>query len=377
MNIIIWVVIVGLTLVGLIASGLLVAGWVLLGQAQKRNSTDVKVSASVISQSQIKAYLKILSLEIPRRFSHQRHLRHNWADWQLSNSETSKVSLKYQVDDIHISSNQLQTFKELITSNYVSNSENSKDYQPRKGSISDESLHLLAMYSLVIGKLQLYALSDPAFPLPVLGAVHLSNEFTLYQKWNEASPLLVKLEVRNFQAHARGIILEMESKIFQQNILIWTCKTMILSFTSFGKKALSKQPSLPRSDDSLKSFLTQTLDAIGGNQSPLQFKLESDIGRKFATICGDYNPVHLHPITARMFGFPGAIAHGMCVLGKSWSVIEAPPQKLPLHCTVYFLKPLILPAAVCVNNSQTNENTSLIVQSKSGTVNHVIARFYS
>jgi hypothetical protein len=31
---------------------------------------------------------------------------------------------------------------------------------------------------------------------------------------------------------------------------------------------------------------------------------DSDIGRRYAKVCGDYNPIHLSAVSARLFGFP-------------------------------------------------------------------------
>ena len=36
-----------------------------------------------------------------------------------------------------------------------------------------------------------------------------------------------------------------------------------------------------------------------------------DIGRRYAGVSGDPNPIHMYAVTARLFGFKSAIAHGM------------------------------------------------------------------
>jgi len=37
------------------------------------------------------------------------------------------------------------------------------------------------------------------------------------------------------------------------------------------------------------------------------------LGLRYAGLTGDVNPIHLHPITSRPFGFPRPIAHGFCI----------------------------------------------------------------
>jgi hypothetical protein len=50
------------------------------------------------------------------------------------------------------------------------------------------------------------------------------------------------------------------------------------------------------------------------------FMFTEDIGRKYAKISRDYNPIHLYPFTARLLGFKKAIAHGM--YSKAWAVSQ-------------------------------------------------------
>lgn len=42
-----------------------------------------------------------------------------------------------------------------------------------------------------------------------------------------------------------------------------------------------------------------------------EWSLASDLGRRYARVSGDINPIHLHALSARAFGFRRAIAHGM------------------------------------------------------------------
>ena len=47
-----------------------------------------------------------------------------------------------------------------------------------------------------------------------------------------------------------------------------------------------------------------------------RWQLAGDIGRRYAAVCGDLNPIHLYPLSAKAFGFPRAIAHGMWSLAR-------------------------------------------------------------
>ena len=60
---------------------------------------------------------------------------------------------------------------------------------------------------------------------------------------------------------------------------------------------------------------------------------------------GDLNPIHMHPLTARLFGFKSAIAHGMWTKARCLAALEA---SLPDAFTVEvaFKKPILLPGKV-------------------------------
>src|SRR5213076_2448555 len=75
------------------------------------------------------------------------------------------------------------------------------------------------------------------------------------------------------------------------------------------------------------------------------WKLPGDIGRRYAAVSGDRNPIHLHPLSARLFGFPRAIAHGMWTKARALAAQEA---ELPDAYTtsVRFRKPILLPSRV-------------------------------
>ena len=73
--------------------------------------------------------------------------------------------------------------------------------------------------------------------------------------------------------------------------------------------------------------------------------MPGDIGRRYADVSGDRNPIHLHPVSAKLFGMPGAIAHGMWVKARCLAALEG---LLPDSHTseVSFKAPMVLPAKV-------------------------------
>jgi acyl dehydratase len=76
-----------------------------------------------------------------------------------------------------------------------------------------------------------------------------------------------------------------------------------------------------------------------------RWHLPDDLGRRYASVSGDRNPIHMHSLTAKAFGFPRAIAHGMWTKARCLASLE---PKLPgaYEVEVEFRKPILLPALV-------------------------------
>jgi acyl dehydratase len=74
------------------------------------------------------------------------------------------------------------------------------------------------------------------------------------------------------------------------------------------------------------------------------FEVPEDIGRRYAFVSGDFNLIHLHPLSARAFGFPKAIAHGMWSKAKCLALMGDLPDAYTID--VSFKLPIFLPAEV-------------------------------
>jgi acyl dehydratase len=76
-----------------------------------------------------------------------------------------------------------------------------------------------------------------------------------------------------------------------------------------------------------------------------EWRLGGDLGRRYAAVSGDRNPIHMHSLTAKPLGFPAAIAHGMWTKARALAALEA---RLPDAFTVdvRFRRPILLPAKV-------------------------------
>src|SRR5205814_9031133 len=90
------------------------------------------------------------------------------------------------------------------------------------------------------------------------------------------------------------------------------------------------------------------------------WKVPSDVGRSYAEVSGDRNPIHLHPLAARAFGFPGAIAHGMWMKARCLAAFEG---RLPGACRVdaAFRRPLAVPGSARFASRREDERWSFVL----------------
>lgn len=101
------------------------------------------------------------------------------------------------------------------------------------------------------------------------------------------------------------------------------------------RSARSTREAVPRSKPAPAAVGTaSTFAAIGS------------IGRDYARVSGDYNPIHLSALTARPFGFKRAIAHGMWTLARVAAELEPAWPKGASRMAIEFKQPVLLPAQV-------------------------------
>jgi acyl dehydratase len=70
------------------------------------------------------------------------------------------------------------------------------------------------------------------------------------------------------------------------------------------------------------------------------FVVSPGVGRQYARVSGDFNPIHIMDVTARFFGFKRAIAHGMWSLARCAAEIGGPTFSRPCTLDVAFKRPI-------------------------------------
>ena len=101
---------------------------------------------------------------------------------------------------------------------------------------------------------------------------------------------------------------------------------------------------------------------------------DSDIGRRYAKVCGDYNPIHLSATSARLFGFPTAIAHGMWSKAMALAALRGHLPHSGFAFEVDFRKPVRLPSEVVLSASEAGPEGALRLDGHAGVL-HMVGRW--
>lgn len=74
-----------------------------------------------------------------------------------------------------------------------------------------------------------------------------------------------------------------------------------------------------------------------------EFGATADIGRRYGAVSGDRNPIHMSALSAKLFGFKRAIAHGMWTNARALSCLLPSTPLEQGTLAVEFKTPLYLP----------------------------------
>lgn len=183
--------------------------------------------------------------------------------------------------------------------------------------------------------LHLKLLTEEAFPLPLLGLVHLRNHITQHRPIGTGESLDIAVRLDGQQSTDRGLEFDLVTEAWSAGRLVWeeTSTNLFRQADKSGRKSTGKPPALPRYPETI------------------QISAPESIGRQYAGVSGDRNPIHLHALTARVFGFPRAIAHGMWSQARVLALLEQQSgwRQEAVSVSCQFKKPFFLPGTAQLN----------------------------
>ncbi|HSE07474.1 MAG TPA: MaoC/PaaZ C-terminal domain-containing protein [Nocardioidaceae bacterium] len=187
--------------------------------------------------------------------------------------------------------------------------------------------------------LHMAIMTDGGFPFPAIGTLHLQNSITQHRPISAAERLQVTVRPEALRSHPKGQIYDLCTEVHSAGELVWEeTSTFLRRGRSDGE-----------TDDA--GMQLEHVPASG-----IEWRLGSDLGRRYAAVSGDHNPIHLYALTAKAFGFPRQIAHGMWSKARCVAMLE---PRLPdaARVDVVFKKPILLPSTVAFGSRRTTGST--------------------
>ncbi len=182
------------------------------------------------------------------------------------------------------------------------------------------------------------------FPLPLLGMVHVANSVRQREPVRIGDELTVRAWAERLRAHRSGTQVDLVVEVTRSEDVnpAWTGRsTYLAKGQTLPGLALLETDSATSSDPWPEGY----------GEPAVRWRLARDTGRRYAQVSGDRNPIHLSALTAKAFGFPRAIAHGMYTAAWALAAVDAARVSPSEAFTwdVSFGKPVLLPSTVALS----------------------------
>jgi acyl dehydratase len=202
--------------------------------------------------------------------------------------------------------------------------------------------------------LHMAVMSSPQFPFPAIGTVHLGNRITAHRQVRIGETVRIEVHAAPLVPHPKGTAVDFVATVSVDEEPVWESAS---TYLRLGRRVStgSTDEGAGSTDEGAGSTDEGTRSTDEGDRSTdaaaevvpgkVTWRLPGDLGRRYAAVSGDHNPIHLYPLTARALGFRRQIAHGMWSLARCVAAVE---NRLPDAVTVdaTFRKPIFLPGSV-------------------------------
>lgn len=208
--------------------------------------------------------------------------------------------------------------------------------------------------------LQMAVMGDGSFPFGAVGLVHLANRIAVHRPLAIGEELTIRVRPTGLEPHPKGQTFSLLTEVLVDGGTAWESASTMLR---------RRRGSSGSATEAEQSFEPLPADA----PASAEWRLGGDLGRRYAGVSGDRNPIHMHSLTARPLGFPAAIAHGMWTKARALAALEA---RLPasFEVDVRFRKPILLPARVELASRPEGEAILFAVRDASEKTPHLDGR---
>lgn len=198
---------------------------------------------------------------------------------------------------------------------------------------------------------------DRRFPLPLMGTVHMANTIRCFRPLREHEGLRLECALEGRRTDERGTWFDLVTKAnaLPANEPVYEAVATMLRPAPRRERHRSEPP--------------PPVDLPPGATT---IPVDAGMIRAFALASGDFNPIHLTGLTARLFGFRGQLAHGMWSLSRIAAELAALARAMGgVTLTADFRRPVYLPATLVLATAATETGRTFKLTDATGTTTHV------
>ena len=213
---------------------------------------------------------------------------------------------------------------------------------------------------ILAAPLHLAMLVHKDFPISLLGLVHLRNRIVSHHPIPADAEVDLMCHIGPRHDTDRGMEFEIKTEVRTHEGLMWEEVSTVLRRVPKPKGAKPNRP-------------PATPGSPAGVERSVIWRVPADTGRQYARVSGDYNPIHLLAVSAKLFGFKRAIAHGMWVVARAVAELEDEVTALngPVSLTTDFKTPVFLPGKILFSSRRQGPETHFDVTNSAGSKPHI------
>jgi hypothetical protein len=210
--------------------------------------------------------------------------------------------------------------------------------------------------------LQMELMSAPDSPFALAGIVHVTNSMRLFRPVSVRERLRLTSSYGPPREHRRGVLIDLVGEAYVDEELVWRG---VSAYLVRGEKLPGMLPEAQPDGVHLSSDVELEADTV--------WRLPANLGRQYARVAGDMNPIHTSALGGRAFGFPRAIIQGMWTHARVLGALE---PRLPdaYRMDVRFTKPILLPSSVRFGARQDGDQWTAVVREATGPKSHLVAQ---
>jgi len=207
--------------------------------------------------------------------------------------------------------------------------------------------------------LHLSILADAAFPFRAFGLVHVAQRVEQIAPLRPQERFALSAFTGPVRPARRGVEFDLITEVQADGRCAWRGITTAVSLGAAGvPTAVSAAATAPA-----EGAPWQTIAHLAAPEP---------LGRRYAAIAGDLNPIHQHALLARPFGFDRAIVHGTWTLARALAAAGW-PRTPAFVLEARFRRPVLLPSDLLVAVRSAADAEELRVTSPDGATLHLTA----